>query len=92
MAITKSMIETAIESMPNDFDSHDLIRAVAQRNQRAYAEALIAIDGDLLFHKLHTNLGRQIAEICNDLGYAREPSRSHDIFLQKSRCISWLKN
>jgi hypothetical protein len=92
MAITKSMLETAIEAMPNDFDSHDVIRAVAQRNQRAYAQALNAIDGDLLFHKLHSALGQEIAEICDALGYTREQSRSDDIFLQKSRCIGWLKS
>lgn len=91
MAIPKHLIERAIESMSNDFDSHDVIKEVAQKNQREYAEALVAIEGDRLFHKLHSEMGRQITEICDNFGYKREQSRSDDIFGQKSRCIGWCK-
>lgn len=92
MPIAKLIIERAIASMPNDFDSHDVIKEVAHTNQRAYAEALVAIEGDRLFHKLHSEMGRQITEICDLLGYRREQSRSDDIFGQKSRCIGWCKS
>ncbi|MBA5690643.1 hypothetical protein [Rugamonas apoptosis] len=90
--IPEHLIEQAIESMSNEFDSHDVIKEFAQKNQRIYAEALVAVEGDRLFHKLHSDIGRQIAAICEHLGYTRIQSRSDDIFGQKSRCLGWFKS
>lgn len=92
MPIPDRLIEQSIESMPNEFDSHDVIKYLAQKNQRTYAEALVAVEGDRLFHKLHSDIGRQITAICESLGYTRVQSRSDDIFGQKSRCIGWSKS
>lgn len=92
MPIPDHLIAQAIESMADEFDSHDVIKKLIQRNQRIYAEALVAVEGDRLFHKLHSEIGRQISTICEHLGYARVQSRSDDIFGQKSRCIEWSKS
>lgn len=91
MTIPDQLLEQTIDSMPTDFDSHEVIKEFAQRNQRVYAEALVAVDGDRLFHKLHSDIGRQITAICERRGYARLQARSEDIFGQQSRCIGWSK-
>jgi hypothetical protein len=91
MPIPDHLSAQTIESMANEFDSHDVIKELAQKNQRIYAEALVAVEGDRLFHKLHYDIGRQITAICEDRGYARVQSRSDDILGQKSRCIGWSK-
>jgi hypothetical protein len=91
MPIPDQLIEQTIDLMPIDFDSHDVIKDFAQRNQRVYAEALVAVDGDRLFHRLHSDIGRQVATICEHRGYSRLQSRSEDIFGQQSKCIGWSK-
>lgn len=92
MPIPDHLIERTLDSMPNDFDSHDVIKDLAKENQRVYAEALVAVAGDRLFHVLHSDIGRQITRICEGRGYARLQSRSEDIFGQQSRCIGWSKS
>ena len=92
MPIPDHLIAQIIESMTADFDSHDVIKKLAHTNQRIYAEALVAVEGDRLFHKLHSEIGRQITTICEQLGYTRVPSRSDDIFGQWSRCLGWSKS
>jgi len=92
MPVSISTIKKIIGAMPEEFDSHDVIKQIMHRHQRAYADALVEKTGRNLFHKLHTELGKQITEICNDLGYARKESRSLDVFGQSSRCIRWHKS
>lgn len=92
MGITDEQILNSIDAMPVGFDSHEVILHFAQHNQRVYAEALVAIEGDRLFHGLHTQLGIRIANLCDRLGYAREvDSSSEDIFGQTSKCMGWTK-
>jgi len=91
MPIPDYLVEQTIDSMPVEFDSHDVIRELAQKNQRIYAEALVAVEGDRLFYKLHSDIGRQVTTICDRRAYIRVQSRSDDIFGQKSRCIGWSK-
>lgn len=91
MHIPNQLVEQTIDAMSDDFDSHEVIKRLMQDHQRAYAEALVAVKGDRLFHQLHSDIGRQIATICQNRGYSRFQSRSDDIFEQKSKCIGWVK-
>jgi hypothetical protein len=88
------MLTAAIESMPSDFDSHDVINKVAHTNQRAYIERLYANVSGPPFQTVHATLGREIARICSRLGYERvdRPGyHSKDIFRQNSECALWCK-
>lgn len=84
-------IREIVESLTAPFDSHDIIRELARRNQRAYVQALSAITTDTPFHQLHTQLGLQIRNVCEELGLIGEDSRSPDIFGQQSRCKRWTR-
>ena len=74
-----------------EFDSHDVIHAMAHENQRLYVTELAAIDNDRPFQILHSALGRRIKTICDELGYTGVASRSLDIFGQLSECVRWTR-
>ena len=86
-----SQIERAIDTLGTSFDSHRLIQELAHRNQRRYVEALAAIDSDIPFQALHSNLGRRIKIVAEILGYQGEKSRSADMFAQNSECVRYTK-
>lgn len=75
------------------FDSHDIIIEFAHKNQNLYIDELNKIKAgtDIPFQTLHSKLGSQIKNICTELGYKSEESRSPDIFRQHSKCLKWSK-
>lgn len=92
MQISDSLIEQVVHTMGEEFDSHEIILKLAQDNQRIYVKALAAIDNDRPFLVLHSQLGSQIKNVCERLGYTSESARSKDIFGQNSKCLSWSKS
>jgi hypothetical protein len=92
MTITTQLIENAIDSLGESFDSHDVIRRLAHDNQCKYVKALYEIENEKPFQTLHTALGLKIKEICSVRGFISTESRSKDIFGQNSKCLSWRKN
>lgn len=75
------------------FDSHEIIIEFAHKNQNLYIDELNKIKAgtDIPFQTLHSKLGSQIKNICTELGYKSEESRSPDIFRQNSKCRKWSK-
>jgi len=82
-------IEQAVESLGVSFDTHDVIKEVAHRNQREYVAALADIESDTPFQLLHSAFGKQIRVVCESLGFTGKDSRSPDIFNQNSKCQKW---
>ena len=89
MSISDTIIKATIIAAGAEFDSHDVIHAVAHENQRLYVAELGAINNDRPFQILHSALGRRIKAICEELGYTGTASRSLDIFGQHSECVRW---
>lgn len=87
MRISDEAIEAAILSAGSEFDSHEIIREIAQQNQRAYIAELSPINSDALFQAFHSMLGRHIKMACECHGFSGEASRSQDIFGQYSNCV-----
>ncbi|MDD2640703.1 MAG: hypothetical protein PHS65_06890 [Arcobacteraceae bacterium] len=82
-------IREAVNETGESFDSHDIIKKVAHRNQRNYVSALAEINSDTPFHQFHSALGRRIKIVCEELGYVSQDSRSLDMFGQNSKCQQW---
>ena len=89
MIISDKLIEQYIKNAGKEFDSHDIIHKLAHDNQKLYIEALSLTKGKRPFQKLHSELGKHIKSICEQLGYTGVDSRSLDIFGQHSKCIRW---
>ncbi|WP_313914088.1 hypothetical protein [Tahibacter sp.] len=89
MKISDDSIEAAILSSGGEFDSHEIIRRIAQQNQHAYISELSSVDSDTPFQTFHSMLGKRIKAICERHGFTGEASRSQDIFGQYSNCVFW---
>jgi len=90
--VTEAMLVAAIDAMPVEFDSHDVILEVAHNNQSAYVAHLHSENpSDTPFQNVHARLGSEIARICRSRNYVEEQGRSKDIFRQMSRCMFWKK-
>jgi hypothetical protein len=90
MKISDECIKDIICQAGESFDSHEIIRRIAHREQHQYIEALYECrGGDFPFQTLHASLGRRITGICEELGYEGKASSSRDIFGQDSSCIHW---
>ena len=89
MKISDDSIEAAILSSGKEFDSHEIIRRIAQQNQHAYISELSSVDSDTPFQTFHSMLGKRIKVICERHGFTGEASRSQDIFGQFSNCVFW---
>lgn len=78
--ITDTMIDAAIDAMPNDFDSHAVILKVAHDNQREYIAALhekVIANVNAPFQALHGSLGIRIKHRCDAQGFAFTPPSDH---------------
>lgn len=89
MNISDEAIEAAIQSSGDEFDSHEIIRRVAQQNQRDYIADLASVGGETPFQTFHSMLGKRIKVISERQGFSGEASRSQDIFGQYSNCVLW---
>ena len=95
--ITDSMLAAAIDAMPNDFDSHDVIIKIAHDNQREYIVALhekVSTNVNAPFQALHGSLGTRIKHRCDAEGFQFTPPSDHqssDIFGQLSHCAAYRK-
>lgn len=80
-----------INGMPDSFTSHQFILKLAQRNQKAYIEALYAYrESSGPFRALHIQLAKQLNEHPTLVRQERE-SPSLDIFNDDSQCMTWSK-
>lgn len=89
MTISDEAIELAVLASGNRFDSHDVIRKIAQQNQQAYIGELGMVASDTPFQTLHSMLGKRIKVVCERHGFIGEASRSLDVFGQDSNCVYW---
>lgn len=86
-------IINSIFDQQGSFDTHDVIKLVISTEPAAYeAEIQRRQMKSNPVHSLHTNLGVQVAKICQQLGFSRKQSRSLDIHGQQSRCLRWTPN
>lgn len=91
--ISREMLMEVIDGVGNNFDSHEIIRKVTQKNQRDYILQLYEQrDRTAPVHYVHSKLGKDIAEICAGRGYTRTDERNEDMFGQSSKCIRWQKH
>lgn len=81
-----------IALMPGRFTSHEFILKLAQRNQKAYIEALYAYRLRIQpFRKLHTRLAKQLNEHRDLVRKAGRDTTSPDIFTAHPGCMTWSK-
>lgn len=91
MKISDEQIEAAILEAGSEFDSHEVIRKIAQKNQHAYIAELSSVESEAPFQTFHSMLGRRIKTICTRHGFTGYASRSQDIFGQYSNCVLWTR-
>lgn len=88
-------ILSAIEAMPTEFDTHQLILKLSRENQRAYVMALYESDSDSPFQVVHSAIGKALKRISlepNARIREMEPSSSSlNIFGEYSSCSIWAK-
>jgi hypothetical protein len=83
------MVREAIANMGSEFDTHDLIKFLAHKNQRAYVDALQSVNGNTPFQTLHSMIGREIESMKEEYHLASKASASLDLFGHQSNCILW---
>jgi cellobiose-specific phosphotransferase system component IIA len=86
----ETVYSSVLETMPDEFDSHQLILALAHQHQRLYVQALVtfaemdypfmAVHGEIAQRLSHTNLVKKIGE-----------RNSEDIFRQVNSASLWRK-
>ena len=92
-AILEENIFSAIEHMPTEFDTHQLILELVRENQRVYIEALYESDSETPFQAVHSKIGKALKR------YSLEPNarireteancKSPNIFGEYSSCSKW---
>ncbi|MDD1783185.1 hypothetical protein LRP49_18620 [Enterovibrio sp. ZSDZ35] len=86
-----SAISTAIEKLPKEFTTHELILKVAKLNQHAYIEALHSqLDKENPFQSLHAKIGKFLGEF-NSITNTKTTKTDSDIFGQRSENAVWIK-
>ena len=86
------MVREAITDMGDEFDTHELIRFLAHRNQRAYVDALQNVNGSTPFQTLHSMIGREIESMKDEYHLAGKASASPDLFGNQGNCILWRRS
>lgn len=88
-------IARAIERLPIEFDSHQLILVLAQENQREYINALQESSSTTPFQAVHSAIGKSLARHSPELGIqeigAEANYSSPNIFGFSSPCSRWAK-
>ena len=76
-----------------EFDSHQVIAALAQANQHAYVELLYDLlpRSETPFQTLHAAIGRTVKELATQAGYAASASNSKDLWSQDSNCVLYTR-
>ena len=89
--IKESYLET-IEDLPKEFDTHDFIRKLIQKNQGGYIDLLIYYrNHPTPFMTLHGNLARMLADFPEVIQKSPEKVISRDIFGNLNKCTLWQK-
>jgi len=91
--ITDAMLAAEIDAAGKNFDSHEIILAVARDNQQDYVHDLYRwVNSEAPFKRLHSQLGKRIKEICTIKGIPHVSTKaSPDIFAQGSSCANYEK-
>lgn len=90
MVFTEEEYQRAIDAMPEEFTSHDFIRALSWMYQRLYIEFLYDYkDTDTPFQIVHGQLAQRLHEwdTLESLGQVE----SVDIFGNRNGCVKWKK-
>jgi hypothetical protein len=84
-------IPSIVNSLPNSFTSHELILALAQKNQHAYIEALHEhLNADRPFQTLHSKIGKHLRQATHIVRYVSQ-EKDANIFGIDSDNALWEK-
>lgn len=85
-------IGTVIDSMPNEFNTHEFIQCFAQTHQHAYIKALNDyIDQTRPFNALHQQIGKMLKQNFSEQLAHISDKNSPDIFGNNGQCAVWQK-
>jgi hypothetical protein len=83
-------INSTIDLMPTEFDTHQLILVLAQKNQRAYIEAIHESTSKTPFQAVHSRIGKKLKK--NSLIQETQTNnKSLNIFGKYSTCSKWIR-
>ena len=86
----ESIFPSVIETIPDEFDSHDFFITLAHQHQQLYVQALATFaDTEYPFMNVH----REIAQRLSNSGLVKKAGErnSKDIFLQTNSATVWRK-
>ena len=85
-------IPNALDALPNQFTTHQIIIILAKENQHAYIEALYEhLDSKRPFQTLHSKIGKFLKESTTLVHFVKDDERDVDIFGQVSENALWEK-
>ncbi len=93
----ESRFPEIVQKIPDPFDSHEFILALAQQNQAEYVRALCAYSDYLYrgkpapFQAVHSAIIRKLAKHSELVKLIRDNKPSRDIFGKINYCGEWQK-
>jgi hypothetical protein len=93
----ESRFPEIVQKMPDTFDSHEFILALAQQNQDEYVKALCDYTGYLFrgkpapFQAVHRVIIQKLAKHSELVSLIRDDKPSRDIFGKSHHCGEWQK-
>lgn len=96
-SVLESKFSEIVDLMPDIFDSHEFILALAQKNQAEYINALYAykdyINRENLapFQAVHSVIIQKLAKHSDLVKFIRNDKPSKDIFGKSQTCGEWEK-
>lgn len=86
----ETVFPSVVETMKNDFDSHDFILNLAHQHQQRYVQALVTFaDMEYPFMAVHGEIARRLSE--SGLVKKVGTRNSQDIFKQVNSATLWQK-
>jgi hypothetical protein len=83
-------ISSAIHSMEEEFDTHELILNLAKSNQKEYVSALSDTQNSKPFMVLHSAIGKHLKTL-SEIQEVQAKISSKNIFGEFSSCSKWRK-
>lgn len=81
-------INSIIDFMPTEFDTHQLILVLAQKNQRAYIDAIHESTRKTPFQDVHSLIGMTLKQNSR-IQETQAKCKSLNIFRMYSPCSKW---